>query len=364
MKSVIKKAAHLCLYIATLMLSAPASSASFAPADSMTSARDQFRATTLVNGQVLITGSSGLSTAELLDPVTGKYTSTGSMNAVRNAHTATRLLDGRVLVVGGGNYLSSAEIYDPATKTFYLTGSMSIGRTWHAATLLNDGRVLVTGGYSMSGGSVVWGTNTAEIYDPSTGVFTVVGSMLTSRCQHISHLLPNGGVLVAAGWSASGGTLVSAEIFNPSTNSFTQTGSLNIQRRNTLTSSISLSDGSIFVAGGYNDINGHLTSAEIYNPSTGAFSLLSSLMGTGRYDATTVLLPSGKILVVGGSGPTGALASSEIFNPATQTFSAGPIMTTARRHLQALTLSCWSTVVLGGNANTASAQSSTERFCE
>ena len=86
--------------------------------------------------------------------------------AARTWHTATRLLDGRVLIAGGstgwgGNPLNSAEIYDPATRTFTLTGTMQYARTLHAATLLPDGKVLITGGYSA----------TAEIYNPATGTF-------------------------------------------------------------------------------------------------------------------------------------------------------------------------------------------------
>jgi hypothetical protein len=60
--------------------------------------------------------------------------------------TATLLLDGRVLVAGGGSNGTSAELYDPATGTWSPTGSMSVGRAGFTATRLADGRVLVAGG--------------------------------------------------------------------------------------------------------------------------------------------------------------------------------------------------------------------------
>jgi hypothetical protein len=60
------------------------------------------------------TGGFTLSSSELFDPATGKWTKTGSLNFARYFHTATLLLNGQLLVAGGygGNVLSSAELYD------------------------------------------------------------------------------------------------------------------------------------------------------------------------------------------------------------------------------------------------------------
>jgi hypothetical protein len=69
---------------------------------------------------VLVTGGndagSVLATAELFDPVTSSWKSAGSMTTARTAHSATLMLDGRVLIAGGGGsgaYLASAEQYTP-----------------------------------------------------------------------------------------------------------------------------------------------------------------------------------------------------------------------------------------------------------
>lgn len=68
----------------------------------------------------------------------------------RYEHTATRLLNGKVLVAGGASGIStplaSAELFDPATGTWTPTGSLAAARVRHTATLLPDGRVLVIGG--------------------------------------------------------------------------------------------------------------------------------------------------------------------------------------------------------------------------
>ena len=61
-------------------------------------------------------------------------------------HTATLLPNGKVLVAGGyaeRSSLSSAELYDPATGTWSSTGSLGTARSSHTATLLPNGKVLV-----------------------------------------------------------------------------------------------------------------------------------------------------------------------------------------------------------------------------
>ena len=150
----------------------------------------------------------------MFDPKTGKFTPTGSMAVGRAEHTATLLADGRVLITGGfsGDLLTTplvdlgmCEIYDPATGKFTVTGSMSEGRSQHTATLLQDGRVLVAGGgaHVPAGGDglTLSGGNTAELYDPTTGVFTPTGLMVEGRDIAAAVLLQDGRVLVAGGIS-------------------------------------------------------------------------------------------------------------------------------------------------------------------
>ena len=76
----------------------------------------------------------------------GGFNSTGSMNVARVNHTATLLPNGEVLVAGGDNGISgslaSTELYNPSTGKWTLTGSMQTGRWSHQAVRLQDGRVL------------------------------------------------------------------------------------------------------------------------------------------------------------------------------------------------------------------------------
>jgi len=140
--------------------------------------------TLLLNGAVLFTGVSdgfgNVNRAKLYDPAAGIFASNGSMSAPRDLHSATLLPDGTVLVAGGAGQsgcmqppLAGAEIYDPATSGFSTTGSLASARVAHTATLLNNGQVLITGGMAFTAGcqsyvgSSINGMSSAELYTPA-----------------------------------------------------------------------------------------------------------------------------------------------------------------------------------------------------
>lgn len=267
-------------------------------------------ATLLSNGNVLFTGGktedpgyfmSNFNTTYIYSSATNSFTPSGNMSVGRSYHTATLLPDGKVLIVGGegqAGLLYSAEIYNPATGVFTPTGSMMVQRFRFTATLLSNGKVLI------AGGNFPGDTSPALLYDPIAGVFSNTGDMITRRVGHTATLLSNGKVLILGGTSSVGGALSSAELYDPATGVFSSTGN-NMADARYRHSSVLLQDGTVLVVGGYNQATGlSLSTADIYNPSTGLFNPTKNKLyagGAGAWNShTSTLLSNGQVLISGG----------------------------------------------------------------
>jgi|GEM_PF-3584879 len=245
------------------------------------------------------------------------------------------------------------------SSSWSLTGSMVIARSWHTATLLRSGKVLVAGGCDSARNAIAG----AELYDPGTGRWTATGNMGTARCMHTATLLPTGMVLVAGGCSSTGcspTTLTSAELYDPSSGTWHGTGSLNVARNapsgyspGIAPTATLLPNGLVLVAGGCCEAAAQypatpLASAELYSPSTGTWTLTGAMNGP-RTKHTATLLPDGTVLVAGGLFyRSGTQAAAELYDPATGTWHRTGSMISSRAEHTATLLPNGSVLVAGG----------------
>jgi hypothetical protein len=242
-------------------------------------------------------GESAASTAiDRFDPATGRFTRIGELRTGRTGHTATRLPDGRVLVVGGASALQIgvvADLIDERSGAVSHGGTLAQPRSRHAATLLADGRVLVVGGVNR---------NSAELWDPTTHTWRPVAQPMRSlREYHSATLLADGRVLIAGG-APAGLATHQAELFDPRTETFTPVpGAADGPRA--LHQALRLADGSVLLVGGeavQPDGSAEvLASALRFDPASGRLETAAPL-ARARSIATAVALPDDRLLLFGG----------------------------------------------------------------
>jgi len=188
----------------------------FEPVGSMHEGRIAHTATLLLDGRVLIAGGRGASVTaatELYDPHTKQFVPTGSLRTARYKHTAGLLPDGRVLIAGGSDNrdwhgaMSSAEIYDPRTGKFTETSSLNDSRFKlpGESVQLSSGRVLVAGGSKL-----------VEIYDPVTAKFLLVAGQLSDAWHFMTVTrLKDGEVLLTGGYPDNDHTTNQTWLYRP-----------------------------------------------------------------------------------------------------------------------------------------------------
>lgn len=246
------------------------------------------------------------------DPV--GFRSAGKLITPRALATATRLRDGRVLIVGGEDskydMLASVEIYDPATETTTAAAPLPEPRSHHTATLLPNGQVLVVGGgqgstISLPSGDAVLGS--AVLYDPEANAWRPTGDLIGKRAGHRAVALADGRVLVVGGGDRVGypctarpgctvaESIGTAEIYDPASGTFSKTGDLASPR---IAFSLDVLPSGKIVAAGGGAKNDGLTSVEIFDAASGTWSKGPDLDGQRLFHASAVVGTA--LLVVGG----------------------------------------------------------------
>lgn len=369
--------------------------------ESLNAPRGDFVAVPLVDGRALVTGGfnqkdQSYSSTYVYGPRAGSesWSKVGLLGTARTAATGAVLPDGRVLVAGGyyrtkptigrdaapetvlaayhpaslpetaspgprladvtppnvGSALATAELFDPATGSWSATGPLKYARFGAAAVTLADGRILVVGSLGPDRGVAVdeRAVDSAEIYDPKTGRFSLAGRLPDidrSALEKLGVPLPDGdpsaagnGSLVAlkdggallvghAGWWKHQADISRSFRFDPRTGQWREIG-------RTFAVSWNNPDGQVLETHGVPNLLGAMVAA----------------------------LPDGRVLIAGGGGSyqsTGpASPSTELYDPATDTWTPLPPMPEARAGGAAVILTDGSVLLVGGHTEQPGEQGS------
>lgn len=291
-------------------------------------------ATLLAGGKVLVVGGAkteggpAIATAEIYSVADTSWSSAAPMSDARVHHTATKLADGKVLVVGGsdkqggGSGLTSAEIYDPVANTWTKTGALPVGRSWHSAFALADGSVLVAGGSRGITG------NPAELsypplkFDPATKSFqSMTGFGVNVPTAAASVALAGdtaiffGGLVPIAGCPTGCTTESSSDViaYQGTPRKFEKIGSLRRKRTFGFDEPLVAASGfgtGVLVIGGGDD------SGEVWNLESGSWVVTSGgELGDPWSAPTMVTTPIGDAVAIGGfvSSPGAAATPIKLF---------------------------------------------------
>ena len=332
--------------------------------------------TLLPDGRVLFISYYGESLQpHIWDPVSNTFTTTAASGYALFCSGHTTLADGHVLLAGGhvADYVgyTHAVIYDPTKDVFTSLPDMNAARWYPTATTLPNGDVLVVSGDINSNTNV---NPMPQVFQFSTQAWRNLTSAQLALPLYPNMLVaPNGKVFNAGpsrqtryldtsgagAWSnvavlnftgfrdygpalmydagkvaAIGGAdppTATAEVIdlNATAPVWKYTGSMKYPRRQH--NAVILPDGKVLIVGG-SSASGFDTStspvlpAEMWDPDTGQFTVMASIATYRGYHSTALLLPDGRVLSAGGNvgGP-----NAQLFSPPYLFAGARPAITSA-----------------------------------
>jgi hypothetical protein len=319
-------------------------------------------ATLLKNGKVLIVGGSENNpTATVFktavwDPIAGTFaTQLTPWDLFCNGMSF--LPDGRVIITGGNfNVVDPfpgppwTTIFDPATEKFYRVEDMAKGRWYPSNTALSDGGTMVFGGLDEQSLK----NNTVEIYDVGGGWSPPYQANWSTGWYPRMHLLGNGKVFVGAPNPDS-------HTFEPATGTWSSSGATtkygqDRQYGSSVLRPLDINDGyrpRVVIFGGTTTGNATNTVEMIDLGAWPEAWVSMPSMSVPRVHANAVLLPNGKILVLGGSTVHLDLSTAHLgaatFDPVAQTWTSSGTMAYPRIYHHSALLLPDGTVYVGGS---------------
>jgi Domain of unknown function (DUF1929)/Invasin, domain 3/Bacterial Ig-like domain (group 2) len=314
----------------------------------------------LLDGRVLSFGGTS-AVPQVFDPATGSFTA-APISEIMFCSGHSFLPDGRLLVSGGGsgNGLGhpNSDIFDPATASWIAGPNMSYARWYPTNTTMPDGQVLTVAGAdengnpvpipeigdgtswrSLTGASLTLPNYPRDFVAPDGRIFAAGPSQLShwldvagtgiwtngpsmnygSRTYGSAVMYEAGKILFVGGNSSPTNTAEIIDLNQPNPQ-WTYTGSMTYARWN-LNATV-LPTGDVLVTGGVNGDRANpalkVNATELWNPTSGTWTLLANSAPLLRgYHSTTLLLPDGRLIHSGGGAGGGTIdnLNYEIFSP-------------------------------------------------
>lgn len=356
--------------VVVLLASLAGAQGRVARAGALAEPRLHHTATLLADGRVLVVGGRGadglttLASCELFEPKKMRWSRCASLGTARSHHAATRLLDGRVLVTGGTNHdasagqnrfvaLASAELYDPARDAWAPVAAMADARNGHTATLLLDGSVLVVGGAREQRVHLA----SVERYEPAKDAWRAEKPLAVPRWLHAAVRTSDGQVVVVGGRSNAGEggkgpgvSIADVERFEPQAAAWTTLPSMSEPRQRTAVVALP-ADGGVVVIGGQTATSS-TNYAETWTPGLAEWEPFQNHLSMSLSGHTGTQLPSGDLVVTGGEPPN-AVDTTRVqrWLAATKEWCLAGELRAGRKHHSATLLDDGRVLVVGGTSS-------------
>jgi hypothetical protein len=251
------------------------------------------------------------------------------------------LPDGRVFFISYYAESLQPNIWDPVSDTFTATGASSFALFCAGHTTLADGRVFLAGGHVAD----YVGYAHAVIFDPATNGFTTLPDMNAPRWYPTTTTLPNGDVLVVSGDINSNTNVdVLPQVFQFSSKSWRNLTTAQLAQP-LYPNMLVAPNGKVFNAGPSRQTRYLDTSG------TGAWSNVAVLNFTGFRDyGPAVMYAPGKVAVFGGADPPTATSEVIDLNAATSVWKYSGNMHYPRRQHNAVILPDGKVFIVGGSS--------------
>jgi hypothetical protein len=283
------------VFVIGLLIAVPARAepGQWTTAGAMLHPRGQLAVARLSATTVLVVG--GPQEAEVFNLETETSSPAGALSKSAGSVSAVSLQDGRVLVLGAPYQDSPfAEVFDPGTGSFSVVTPPPLQGIPGPPVLLSDGRVLVAGALQVIDPAVsVKISDQAVLFEPQAQSWTMAATMNEPRGLAAALALSDGRAIVSGGRTSGDSEKllsVTAEIYDPQSDVFSVLGSFQYySNRGTL---VDLGDGRVLAV--------NSGAAELLDVATGKTSL-AYVYPEYRDTYGAVLLPGPRVLVYGGT---------------------------------------------------------------